>query len=66
MERHASLQHVHLCHTRCMCLGLLRLQARKNRLLSKFKHSKQHAKPVTAGCFKQASPAALQYVVMLI
>ncbi len=47
-------------------LELLRLQTRKNRLLSKFKQPKQHAKPVIAGCIKQASPAALQYVLMLM
>jgi len=47
-------------------LELLRLQARKNRLLSKLKQTKQHAKPVIAGCIKQASPAAVTYVLMLI
>lgn len=45
-------------------LELLRLPARKNRLLSKVKQPKHHAKPVIAGRIKQASPAALQYMLM--
>jgi len=53
-------------YTLYVLLELLRLQARKNRLLSKLKQTKQHAKPVIAGCIKQASPAAVTYVLMLI